>query len=384
MIYLDYAATSWPKPPEVMQVMHDFLEHDGGNPGRSGHRLSIQAARHIYNTREALAELLHLPDPLRIIFTLNATHALNLAMQGILRRGEAVIASSFEHNAVMRPLHWLEKNRRVRVKIIPGQPDGSLQLDDLRAVMTSETRLVVVQHANNVTGTLMPIAQIAELVHRFGALLLVDAAQTIGAVNIDMSALGIDLLAFTGHKALLGPPGVGGLAIGNGVEEHLLEPLVCGGTGSRSESETQPEDLPDKYESGTPNGVGIAGLGAGARWVLDRGVTAIQKQELALRKAILNGLLSIPGVNVYGPLDAAIPTIAVVSFTLAGRRVSEVGLRLDEEFDVLCRVGLHCAPATHRTLGTFPEGTIRFSPGVFTSLTDIQVAIESIKKIVAS
>jgi cysteine desulfurase/selenocysteine lyase len=240
---------------------------------------------------------------------------------------------------------------------------------------------VVLNHASNVTGTILPVAQVAELAQRAGALLLVDVAQTAGALPIDMQALGIDLLAFTGHKALLGPPGTGGLVIGEWVDTGSLEPLYRGGTGSRSEFEIQPEDCPDKYESGTPNGVGIAGLGAGVRYVLARGIEAIREHELALARALAVGLANIPGVTIYGPGDPGQRT-ATVSFTVAGRRVSEIGLRLDEEHDVLCRVGLHCAPAAHRTIGTFPEGTVRFAGGLSTTLADVQQAIAAVAEIV--
>jgi selenocysteine lyase/cysteine desulfurase len=239
----------------------------------------------------------------------------------------------------------------------------------------------VLNHASNVTGTILPVAAVAEIAHRAGALLLVDAAQTAGAVPIDMKAMGIDLLAFTGHKALLGPPGTGGLVIGERVDTDEMEPLFRGGTGSRSEFEIQPEDCPDKFESGTPNGAGIAGLGAGIRYVLRHGVGAIRAHEIALARALAEGLAAIPGVAVYGPTDPAQRT-ATVSFTAAGRRVSEIGLRLDEEHDVLCRVGLHCAPAAHRTIGTFPEGTVRLAAGLSTTMEDVQWAVVAVARIV--
>ncbi len=440
MIYLDHAATSWPKPPEVLAAMSDFLERAGGNPGRSGHRLSIEAGRIVYDAREAVAELFNATDPLRVIFTLNATHAINIALHGVLRPGDRVVTSGIEHNAVMRPLRAMErplaspqppalrwargplsspqppalpsKGRAggetppflgreggpgglgppprseggpggIDLAIIPCHPDGSLDLAAAERLITPGTRLVALNHASNVVGTILPVAQVAELAHRAGALLLVDAAQTAGAVHIDMQAMGIDLLAFTGHKALLGPPGTGGLVIGERVDTAELEPLFRGGTGSRSEFEIQPEDCPDKFESGTPNGVGIAGLAAGVRYVLRHGVAAIREREMLLIRELAEGLANIPGVTVYGPADPAART-ATLSFTVAGRRVSEVGLRLDEEHDVLCRVGLHCAPAAHRTLGTFPEGTVRFAAGLSTTLDDVRRAVAAVAKVVTS
>ena len=380
MIYLDHAATSWPKPPAVIEGMSDFLERAGGNPGRSGHRLSIDAARIVYDAREAVAELFCAPDPLRVIFTLNVTHALNLALRGLLRPADHVVTSSMEHNAVMRPLRALER-QGVRLTVVPCARDGTLEPADVAAAITTATRLVVINHASNVTGTLLPVADIAPLAQRAGALLLVDAAQTAGVLPVDMAAMGIDLLAFTGHKGLQGPPGSGGLVLGERVNAWELEPLVRGGTGSHSEFEEQPDDLPDRYESGTPNGVGIAGLGAGVRWVMARGVEAIRAHEVELTQLLIDGLSAIPGVTVYGPRRAR-RTTAVVSFTVAGRRVSEIGLRLDDEFGILCRVGLHCSPAAHKTIGTFPEGTIRFAPGVFTTSEEIWTAVAAVRQIV--
>lgn len=379
MIYLDYAATSWPKPPEVLHAMTDFLEHAGGNPGRSGHRLSIAAARIIYNAREAAAELFHVSDPMHVIFTCNVTYALNLALRGLLKPGDHVVTSSLEHNSVMRPLRALER-AGVQLTVVGCGADGSLNLEAMREAVTRGTRLVVVTHASNVIGTLLPVEEIASIAHQAGALLLVDAAQTAGVIPIDQPASGIDLLAFTGHKGLLGPPGAGGLVIGDRVDTSELSPLVRGGTGSRSEFEEQPDMLPDKYESGTSNGVSIAGLGAGIQWLLDRGVEAIRAHEARLTEVLIAGLLNIPGVTVYGSCDPTKMT-AVVSCRVAGQRVSEVGLRFDDAFEVLCRVGLHCAPAAHKTIGTFPEGTIRLAPGIFTSLDDIQAVITAMGRI---
>jgi cysteine desulfurase family protein len=379
MIYLDYAATSWPKPPEVIQAMSDFLENAGGNPGRSGHRLSIAAARYVYGAREAVAELFNVSDPLRVVFACNVTYALNLALRGLLRPGDHAVTSSMEHNSVMRPLRALEREG-VRLTVVACDPEGRLPLDDLRQAVTPGTRLVVVTHASNVTGNLFPLQAIAGIAHQAGALLLVDAAQTAGAIPIDQAALGIDLLAFTGHKGLHGPPGTGGLVIGDRVDVAQLAPLARGGTGSRSELEEQPDMLPDRYESGTGNSVGLAGLGAGVRWLLERGVESVRAHEAALTDQLITGLRGVAGVSVYGPRCSAEMT-AVVSCRVAGLRVSDVGLRLDDEFGILCRVGLHCAPAAHRTLGTFPEGTIRLAPGPYTSAADIQAVSAAFEQI---
>ena len=382
MIYLDNAATSWPKPTEVMKAMTDVLERAGGNPGRSGHRLSIAAARVIYDTRETIARFFGISDPLRIIFTSNATHAINLALRGILKSGDYVITSSMEHNAVMRPLRNLEK-QGIRLKTVPCASDGRLDIGDLANTTDSATRLVILTHASNVVGTILPVAEIASITHQAGALVMVDTAQTAGAIPINMLEMGVDLLAFTGHKELQGPPGIGGLAIADKVDISRIEPLIRGGTGSRSESEEQPDDLPDKFESGTANLAGIAGLGAGLKWVTDRGIYEIRDHMKKLSQTLIEGLSAIPKVKLYGTLDPE-RSVAIVSFTVNGMRVSEIGLRLDEEHEVLSRVGLHCAPAAHKNIGSFPEGTVRLAPGVFTTLDDIREAIHAISKVVGS
>ena len=379
MIYLDHAATSWPKPPEVLQAMTDFLQCAGGNPGRSGHRLSVDAGRIVYDARESVAELFHAPDPLRVIFTANGTHAINIALCGLLRPGDHVVTSGVEHNAVMRPLRGLE-NKGVRISVVPCARDGLIDPDDIVRATQSATRLIVVTHASNVTGTILPIAEIAQAAHRAGAWLLVDAAQTAGTLPIDIQSMGIDLLAFTGHKGLQGPPGTGGLVIGDGVPAEAMDPLVRGGTGSRSEFEIQPEDCPDKFESGTLNGPGIAGLGAGVNWIMKQGVAAIRAREIQLTRVLKEGLQNIAGVTVYGPADCR-HRVAIVSFAASKFRVSEIGLRLDEEFDILSRVGLHCAPAAHRTIGSFPEGTVRFALGAQTTMQEIAAAIEAVHRI---
>jgi len=379
MIYLDNAATSWPKPPEVLKAMTDVLERAGGNPGRSGHRLSIAAARVMYNAREEVAGFFGVSDPLRVIFTGNATHAINLTIGGILNPGEHVVTSSMEHNAVMRPLRRLEQ-KGIRLNVVPCSADGSLDIEDMAKAVNEKTRLVVINHSSNVTGTILPVGKVADIAHKAGALLLVDAAQTAGAIPIDIRALGVDLLAFTGHKCLMGPPGIGGLVIADTVDASSIEPLIYGGTGSRSESEEQPEHLPDKFESGTQNIVGIAGLQAGICWVENRGVEAIIYHKKELFQALLDGLMNLPGIKVYGTHKPDSST-AIVSFTIGGKRVSELGLRLDEEFDILSRVGLHCAPAAHRTIGSFPEGTVRLSPGAFTTMEDIKKTMRAIERL---
>ncbi|HBY57179.1 MAG TPA: cysteine desulfurase [Candidatus Atribacteria bacterium] len=379
MIYLDNAATSYPKPKEVGKAMLHFLEKVGASPGRSGHRLSIEAGRLLYQTRESLAELFNVTDPLRIIFTLNVTEAINLVLKGLLQPEDQVITSSMEHNSVMRPLRELEK-RGVEVKVVPCSPQGDLDPVDIKKSIKKNTKLIVLNHSSNVIGTLLPIAEVGEIARKHSILFLVDAAQTAGCYPLDIRKDNLDLLAFTGHKALFGPTGTGGLVVGERVDIKKLKPLKFGGTGSRSESEEQPDFLPDIYESGTPNIVGLIGLKEGVRFVLKKGIDKIHQYELELTQKLIEGLKEIPGVIVYGE-DQVKDRVAVVSFNIKDQLPSEVGLRLDEEYNIMSRVGLHCAPAAHKTIGTFPTGTIRFSLSWFNTFEEVEKTILAVRKI---
>lgn len=380
--YLDNAATSWPKPPQVARAMTDFLEHAGGNPGRSGHRLSIAAGLVVLEAREAVVGLVGIDDPFRVVFTLNATHALNLALFGLLGPGDRVVTTSMEHNSVMRPLRELER-RGVEVSVVPCDAQGMIRLDAWGRELARGATLACAVHASNVTGTIQPIAEMGLLAHEAGAYFFVDGAQTVGAVPLDMRAANVDLLAFTGHKALLGPPGTGGLVLGEGFPPELLRPLVRGGTGSRSEREEHPGMLPDRFEAGTPNGVGLAGLRAAIDFLGERHIESIRQAEVALGRELWEGLTAIPGVHLYGPAAAEHRT-STFSLRIDGMRVDEVGLRLDEDFAILTRVGLHCSPAAHRTLGTFPEGTVRLATGVFTTQEDVRRVIAAVAEVAAS
>jgi cysteine desulfurase/selenocysteine lyase len=379
MIYFDNAATSWPKPPGVAEAMVHFVNDVGANPGRSAHRLAVESGRIVYNAREAVAELFNALDPLRVVFGHNVTEALNLALRGILRPGDHVITSSMEHNSVMRPLRALER-RGVEVTVVRCSPQGFLDPADVETTVRPNTVMIALNHASNVVGTLLPVAEVGRIARRHGLLLLVDAAQTGGAYPIDVEADGIDLLGFTGHKSLYGPMGTGGLIVGERVDVERLEPLKRGGTGSRSEHEEQPDFLPDLCESGTPNAVGLAGLLAGVRWVLERGVETIRAHEVELAQRLIHGLTNIPGMTIYGGLDAELQT-ATISFNITGMESSEVGLRLDEEYGILCRVGLHCAPAAHKTMGTFPAGTVRFGLGAFNTLEEVEAAVTAVESL---
>ncbi len=376
MIYLDNAATSWPKPPSVAEAVAACLTA-GGNPGRSGHRKSIEAAGLVEEARELVARLLGAGDPARIAFAPNATHALNVALYGLLHPGDRVVTTTLEHNAVMRPLRHLEQ-QGVEVATVPCSAEG-VDLDALEAAVRQGARLVVTTHASNVTGSVLPIAAIGTIARRHGVAYLVDAAQTAGVVPIDVDTDAIDLLAFTGHKGLLGPTGTGGLYVREGI---ALPPLVRGGTGSDSAREVQPGFLPDAYEAGTQNVVGLAGLAAGVRFVLDAGVDRIWQHERTLVSRFVERAAGIPGLVVHG-LSSASNRCGVVSFTLERMSPSEVGQLLEDSFGILARVGLHCAPAAHRTIGTSPDGTVRFSFGWYNTEDEVDAAAEAVRAIAA-
>jgi cysteine desulfurase/selenocysteine lyase len=376
MIYLDNAATSWPKPPQVKEAMVRYLQEIGANPGRSGHLLSIEAARILYEARESLATLFRVKDPLRIILTVNATESINLALKGLLKPGHHVITSSMEHNSVMRPLRDLEK-KGIALSVIPYTREGWLDPGEVKKGIRSDTKMIVLNHASNVTGNLLPIEEVGLIAKKNHLLFLVDAAQTAGAYPIHMEEAGIDLLAFAGHKSLYGPQGTGGLVIGERVNEKEMVPLKQGGTGSRSEFEEQPDFLPDRFESGTPNGVGIAGLLAGIQFVLEKGVDQIRQKESHLMDKLIGGLEGISTLKIYGP-ESTTDRIATFSFNLAGISPSDVAFRLEREFGILCRSGLHCAPSAHRTIGTFPEGTVRFGLSFFNNEAEIERTVQAV------
>ncbi len=379
MIYLDNAATSFPKPPAVPEAVFDFMTRVGANPGRSGHRLSVEAERVRYGARENIARLFNHADPQRVVFTANVTAALNLVLLGMVGPGDRVVVTGMEHNAVMRPLSFLEE-RGAMVTPVAAAPDGTMDPDDVARALDTPAKLVCTLHASNVIGTLVPIGEIGRICRDRGVPYLVDAAQTAGCVPIDLKKEPVDILAFTGHKGLLGPTGTGGLVISPAFDESCIRPLIFGGTGSRSEHEYQPEFLPDRFESGTANIAGIAGLSAGVDYILSRGVDRIRAHESGLTGRLIGGLRAIHGVTTYGTADPARRT-AAVSFRIAGVDNAVASQRLSEEFDVMCRAGLHCAPRAHKTIGTFPEGAIRLSIGPFNSAADIDAALAAVRAI---
>ncbi len=378
-IYLDNASTSHPKPACVLEAMKYFLEEIGANAGRSAHKKAVEASRMVFETRELVADIIGAENSSRIIFLQNATEALNTAIFGLsLSRGDRVITSSIEHNAVMRPLRFLEKTRGIILDIIQCNRAGFLEADEIRKKITARTKLIVVNHASNVVGTILPIAEIGQIARVHNIPYLVDAAQSIGCLPMDVEKNFIDLLAFSGHKGLLGPQGVGCLYIR---ENFDLVPLRFGGTGSNSGSEYQPDFLPDRYESGTLNLPGIAGLRAAVKFVLERGISNIHKHIQNLTGELIEQLRKIKDIIIYGPQHKDLQT-GVVSINLKGMTPAEAGEILDREFDIAVRVGLHCSPQAHKTIQTFPSGTIRVSLGIFNTVQDVNKFCEALCQII--
>jgi len=377
MIYLDNAATSFPKPERVIAAISRYCREIGANPGRASHRLAREASAVVARTRRLLALLLGGVDPSRIIFTPSTTVALNLALKGLLHAGDHVLTSSMEHNSVLRPLHHLER-LGVSHTLIPCSPEGLVDPTDIRRHLRPETRLIALVHASNVTGGLMPVAEVGALARELGLLLLVDGAQTVGALPLEPEGLFIDLLAGPGHKGLLGPMGTGFLYVRPGLD---LDTLWEGGTGSRSESTAQPESWPDRFESGTLNAPGLAGLAEGIAEVQERGVDAIAAHKTGIMERLYQELRHLHGVVVYGPSHRH-ECVGTLSFNVTGVTSSEVAHILDTAYGIAVRPGLHCAPAAHQTIGSFPEGTVRVSVGPSTTEEEVQALIEAVEKII--
>lgn len=379
MIYLDNAATSWPKPAGVAEAVYDWMTTVGASPGRAAHRLAASATRIVFDAREALAQLLGVSDSRQLIFTPGATYGLNTAILGLLRYGGHAVTTSMEHNSVMRPLRRAATENNAEVQVVDSDSQGRADAGALAAAIRADTRLVVVNHASNVTGTIVPLADIREAIGDVP--LLVDGAQTAGALPLNLERDGIDLFACSGHKGLLGPTGTGCLYIRPGLEESIPS-LTSGGTGSDSESDLQPALLPDRYESGTPNAAGIAGLGAAARFLLTHGVTEIRRGESELTARLLDGLRAIRGVRIYGTGDPEKMT-ATLSINLEGISPDQVGLALDRRYDIMVRVGLHCAPQAHRTVGSFPAGSVRLSLGPLSSADEVDATLDALSELAA-
>ena len=381
VVYLDNAATSWPKPEAVYTEADRFFRQDAANPGRGTHAMARRAAAAVDRTRRLVAELFGCSHPSRVTFGPGATDALNTALKGLLGPGERVLTTTLEHNSVVRPLHRMRGSHGTQWLTVPGDAAGVMDLEALEQQLSARpTRLVVVNHASNVTGVIQPLAEIAKLAHAQGALIAVDTAQTAGVVPFSMSRDGIDLVAFSGHKGLLGPMGTGGLVVG---PEVSLSPLREGGTGSASEQATQPRQLPHRLESGTLNAGGIAALGTSIKWLLDKGIETLGRREAQLGQRLAATLGGLDGVSVVGrpaPNDET-SHVGVVSFSLENLDAAEAETILDQRFGIAVRAGLHCAPHAHKALGSFPGGTIRASVGPFTTDNHIDGLVEAVKEL---
>jgi cysteine desulfurase/selenocysteine lyase len=377
MIYLDNAATSFPKPESVYQALDRFARTELANPGRAGHKMALAAERCLDDGRHILNQFFHGVSPDRFIFTLNCTDALNMAFKGVLHEGDHVITSDLEHNSVSRPLRAMEKAGRITLTRLAADAGGTIDPDAVRQAITSKTRLVALTHASNVIGTVQPIAEFGKIVRERELLFLVDAAQTAGVMPIDVQAMNIDLLAFPGHKSLMGPTGTGALYVGRRAKVGVWRE---GGTGGDSSSETQPTEYPYFLEGGTPNVLGVAGLVAGVKWVEQQGLEKIHAHEVALVERLWKRLDEIGGYEVFGHRDHS-RRVGTVSFRSDALPAPEIGGILDQAFQIAIRPGLHCAPYVHKAIGTFPDGAVRVSPGPFNTEADIDVLASALAEI---
>ena len=374
LIYLDNGATSFPKPEEVYTYMDHFHRNFGVNPGRSGYDLCLETGAVVDNTRRMLTELFNGTDPNRLCFSYNSTDALNLIIFGMLRPGDHAISTTIEHNSVLRPLYHLSREG-VDVDYVPFDGAGFVDPDEIRKRFRPNTRLVIVNHASNVIGTVQPIRAIGRCCREAGIPFAVDASQSAGKIPVDMEAQFVDIVAFTGHKSLLGPTGIGGLYVREGIE---IRHTRAGGTGVRSAERAHLDEYPFRLEYGTHNVVGIAGLYAGLQWILAQGLDAIHEQEMTLTQMLRDGLDAIPGVNLYCQEDLA-DHIAVLAFNVDGLDAADVGTMIDVDHDIACRTGLHCAPLVHEQLGTAKiRGAVRFSIGPFNTEEHIAAAVKAV------
>jgi cysteine desulfurase/selenocysteine lyase len=378
-IYLDNAATSFPKPSQVIEAVEGTLRQNAANPGRGGHQLSLQAGRLVMECRETVARFFGVADSSRIAFTANATEAINLGLFGVLQSGDRVVTTSMEHNAVVRPLQALS-DQGVEVVRVMADPLGFVNPEAIRQACLPGTRLLMMNHCSNVTGTLQSIEEVGPWCRQQGIIFMVDAAQSAGVFPIDVEEMAIDLLAVPGHKSLFGPTGTGFLYVREGLE---LRPLLYGGTGNFSQSATQPTEMPERLESGTLNTIGLAGLKAGMEFLESVGLDNVRSHEQELLGLLINGLNAISGVSLYGPLGSKRHGGAL-SFNIKNVDPSMLGFRLDREYGICCRVGLHCAPEVHGTIGTLPEGTVRLSPGYFNTAEEIGQALAAIRTIITT
>ena len=378
-IYLDNASTTFPKAPDVASAMADYITNYGININRGSYALAYDVEDIIYTTRQRLHTLFNGHDPSHVIFTQNVTMSLNMVIKGLLKAGDHVLVSSMEHNAVMRPLTQL-LDKGITFDTIPCDSTGSIQMDSIEPLIRPNTVALIINHASNVCGTIQPLESIGPICKAHNLQFIVDAAQTAGVIPIDVKACHIDALCFTGHKGLLGPQGIGGIILTKEMAQNLT-PLIAGGTGSFSHLETMPTHMPDAFESGTLNLPGIIGLNEGLAYIESQGMENIHNHELALTQAFLEGLQSIDGINIVGKQNIQDRT-AVVSITIDGMDPANIAYELESTYHIMTRVGLHCAPRAHQTLGTYPEGTVRFSFGYANTHKDVESALSALHRIV--
>lgn len=379
-VYFDHAATSFPKPEIVYQTVLEYMRDLGASPGRGTYHKARRAEETVFETRMLLAKLFNIEDLTRIVFTSNITESINLTLKGYLKNKDHVITSQMEHNAVWRTLKVLEKEKDIKISLLECPGGLACDPEQLKHLIHSKTRLVVINHASNVTGTIMPLKEVGKISKERNIPLLVDAAQTAGVLPVNVESMNINLLAFTGHKGLLGPTGTGGLYIAPGID---ITPLKEGGTGGDSLLEHQPEHLPDRYEAGTLNAAGIAGLGAGVKFILNEGLDKIRAREIELTGYALDRLCKIPNLIIYGPHKAE-ERAAVISFNFSNIAPEEVTYVLDEVYKIMARSGLHCAPQAHRTIGTVQGGTVRVSFGYWNTKDEIDFLITALNDLVVA
>jgi cysteine desulfurase family protein len=375
MIYLDNAATSFPKPNEVYDEVLSCMKTYAANPGRASHDMALKASSKIIEARESISKLFNISNPLNVVFTSNATEGLNIAIKGLLKRGDHVISTVIEHNSVLRPLNYLSQ-KGVQVTLLGVDENGYINIKDLKKEIRKKTKAFIINHASNVLGTVQDIATIGQIARVLEITLIVDASQSAGVIPIDIEKNNIDILAFPGHKGLFGPQGTGGLFIRDGIN---LEEFRLGGTGSNSHSMNQPNFLPDKFESGTLNTPGIAGLCEGIKFIDKTGIEKIQKHEEGLTEHLLTELKKLNHVKIYGPMNHENRS-AVVSITIENMDSSQVGYLLNKK-GIAVRTGFHCAPLIHGIIGTNKSGTVRISPGYFNTHDDIESIVKGIIEI---
>ena len=380
IIYFDHAATSWPKPEAVQRAVADAMLRYGANPGRGAHRLARETGKAIYKTRMALAELFHVANPNDFAFTLNTSMSLNIAIMGVAEEGDCMLYSGVEHNSVRRPIAELQRRGSIKAESILCDGNGQVKLDAFaEQVERTKPKAVILTHASNVLGTILPIQTMSEIAHRYGALVIVDAAQTAGVLPIDVQKMGIDILAFPGHKGLLGPQGLGGLYVAPHVH---VRPLLFGGTGSQSERIDQPDVRPDCYETGTLNAPAIVGLHAGIAYVQEQSTEAIHRREWNLVQQLMQGLGELPGVRLLGP-ELGKERVGLISFVVEGQSSAEIAYQLDREYHIAVRSGFHCAPLAHEQVGTLDSGAVRLSVGHSTTEEEVGAVLNAIRVIVS-